>query len=166
MGQGGKFHAEISADATRLTIARTEDPGGTNGWNGMVFTRAPKGAENMARALKQSGVVQIYDILFDTDQSAIKPASKPTLETVAALLKNDPNLTLEVAGHTDNTGAAKHNLTLSAARADAVVNALVKNYGIGAARLHAKGYGDTKPVAPNDTERNRANNRRVELRKL
>src|SRR5262249_12861179 len=165
-GQGGKFHADISADAAQLTIARTEDPGGTNQWNGMVFTRAPKGAANMARALNQTGAVQIYDILFDTDQSAIKPASKPALEAVATLLKNDPKLKLEVAGHTDNTGAANHNMTLSKARADAVVSALVKTYKIGAARLQAKGYGDTRPVAPNDTERNRANNRRVELRKL
>ena len=85
---------------------------------------------------------------------------------VAKLLKADPGLKLEVAGHTDNTGTAAHNLQLSAGRAAAVVNALVATYGIDRARLEPKGYGDTRPVAPNDGEANRARNRRVELRKL
>jgi len=81
-------------------------------------------------------------------------------------LKIDRTLKVEVAGHTDNTGTADHNQTLSEGRAKAVVDALVKDYGIDAARLQAKGYGATKPVAPNDTDDGRAKNRRVELRKL
>ena len=96
----------------------------------------------------------------------LKPESKSTLEEVAKLLKADASLRLEVAGHTDNTGAAAHNMQLSAGRAAAVVNALVTTYGIDRARLQAKGYGDSKPVMPNDTDQNRAQNRRVELRKL
>jgi outer membrane protein OmpA-like peptidoglycan-associated protein len=165
-GQGGKFHADIDADANRLVVSQTEDPGGTNGWNTLVLTRAPSSAERMAKALDATGVVQIYDIFFDTDQTAIKPESKSRLDEVSKLLKNNPSLNLEVAGHTDNTGTHQHNVSLSKARATAVVRALVETYGISAARLHAMGYGDTKPFAPNDTERNRANNRRVELRKL
>jgi OOP family OmpA-OmpF porin len=123
-------------------------------------------AEAMAKALSTTGKVDIYGIYFDTDKAELKPESKGTLEEVAKLLKADPALKLEVAGHTDNTGAAAHNMQLSAGRAAAVVNALVGSYGIDRARLQAKGYGDSKPVAPNDNEPNRAKNRRVELRKL
>lgn len=123
-------------------------------------------ADTMAKALTTTGKIDIYGIYFDTDKAELKPESKGTLEEVAKLLKSDPSLKLEVAGHTDNTGAAAHNMQLSAGRAAAVVNALVSAYGIDRARLQAKGYGDSKPVAPNDNEQNRAKNRRVELRKL
>ena len=123
-------------------------------------------ADDMAKALTTTGKVDIYGIYFDTDKAELKSESKGTLEEVAKLLKADPSLKLEVAGHTDNTGAAAHNMQLSAGRAAAVVNALVGTYGIDRARLQARGYGDSKPVAPNDNEQNRAKNRRVELRKL
>jgi outer membrane protein OmpA-like peptidoglycan-associated protein len=134
----------------------------TSGQENMVEVKA----KDMAKALTDTGKIDIYGIYFDTDRTELKPESKSTLEEVAKLLQADPSLKLEVAGHTDNTGAAAHNMQLSAGRASAVVNALVSNYGIDRARLQAKGYGDSKPVAPNDTEQNRAKNRRVELRKL
>jgi OmpA-OmpF porin, OOP family len=123
-------------------------------------------ANDMAKALTDAGKVDIYGIYFDTDKTDLKPESKSTLEEVVKLLKADPSLRLEVAGHTDNTGAAAHNIELSASRATAVVNVLVTTYGVDRLRLRAKGYGDSKPVAPNDTDQNRAKNRRVELRKL
>jgi OOP family OmpA-OmpF porin len=123
-------------------------------------------AKDIAKALTDTGKIDIYGIYFDTDKTALKPESKSTLEEVAKLLKADPSLSLEVAGHTDNIGAAAHNMQLSGGRAAAVVNDLVTTYGVGRARLQAKGYGDSKPVAPNDNDQNRAKNRRVELRKL
>ncbi len=123
-------------------------------------------ANDMAKALKDTGKIDIYGIYFDIDKTDLRPESRSTLEEVAKLLKADPSLRLEVAGHTDNTGATAHNMQLSAGRAAAVVNALVTTYGIERARLQANGYGNSKPVAPNDTDQNRAKNRRVELRKL
>ncbi|HWA31607.1 MAG TPA: OmpA family protein [Rhizomicrobium sp.] len=123
-------------------------------------------AQDMANQLAATGKVDIYGILFDVDKTDIKPESKPTLDQVALLLKNDPKLNLEISGHTDNTGTADHNMKLSQGRANAVVQALVKSYGIAAGRLHARGYGATKPVATNDTDDGRAKNRRVELTKL
>jgi OOP family OmpA-OmpF porin len=123
-------------------------------------------ANDMAKALKDTGKIDIYGIYFDVDKTDLRPESKGTLEEVAKLLKADPSLRLEVAGHTDNTGARAHNSQLSAGRAAAVVDALVAIYGVDRARLRANGYGDGKPVAPNDTDQNRAKNRRVELRKL
>jgi outer membrane protein OmpA-like peptidoglycan-associated protein len=123
-------------------------------------------APEMAKALSATGRIDIYGIFFDVDKTELKPESRATLEEVAKLLKSDPSLRVEVAGHTDNSGAADHNMKLSVGRAAAVVNALVGTYGIDKTRLQPKGYGDTKPVAPNDSDQGRAKNRRVELRKL
>ena len=85
----------------------------------------------------------------------------------ALLLLRDPyvqpSLRLHVVGHTDNVGALAHNMTLSKQRAEAVVNALVTNYQIAAARLIANGVGPLAPVASNAAEEGRAKNRRVEL---
>lgn len=121
---------------------------------------------DLAKALAQKGAVDIYGVLFDVDKTDVKPQSASTLAEVAKLLKGDPKLKLEISGHTDDTGGADHNLALSQGRAEAVIAALVKTYGIDAARLQAKGYGDTKPVSPNNNEAGRAKNRRVELRKI
>jgi OOP family OmpA-OmpF porin len=123
-------------------------------------------ASDIADALATKGSVDLYGIYFDVDKTEIKPESGKTLDEVASLLKIDRSLKLEISGHTDNSGGADHNLKLSEGRAQAVVDALVKKYGIDAARLTAKGYGDTKPVAPNDDDAGKAKNRRVELRKI
>ncbi|MFI4933534.1 MAG: OmpA family protein [Caulobacterales bacterium] len=131
-----------------------------------LTTRPAVHAADMAAALKANGLIDLYGVYFDTDQTSIRQASATTLGEVAALLKSDPSLRLEISGHTDNSGAKAHNMTLSEGRADAVVAWLVGQYAIDASRLVAKGYGDTKPVAPNDTPANMAKNRRVELRKI
>ena len=123
-------------------------------------------AADMADALATRGFIALYGVYFDTDKTTIKPESTKTLGEVASLLKIDRSLRLEISGHTDNTGTADHNQKLSEGRAQAVVDALAKSFGIDPSRLQAKGYGATKPVASNDTEDGRAKNRRVELRKL
>jgi outer membrane protein OmpA-like peptidoglycan-associated protein len=123
-------------------------------------------ASDMAEALATKGTVDLYGIYFDTDKTDIKPESSKTLDEVASLLKIDRALKLEIAGHTDSTGSKEHNIQLSDGRAKAVVDLLVKKYGVDAARLQAKGYGDTKPVASNDSDDGKAKNRRVELKKL
>jgi len=81
------------------------------------------------------------------------------------VLKTDPTLKFEVDGHTDNTGADAHNLTLSQQRADAVKSQLI-SMGIDASRLSSKGFGDTKPIDNNSTLEGKANNRRVEFVKI
>lgn len=122
-------------------------------------------AADMADALASKGQIALYGILFDTDKADVRPESDATLGEIASLMKIDRSLRLEVAGHTDNQGASAHNLTLSQARAAAVVAALTGKYGIDAKRLTAKGYGDTMPVAPNSDEAGRSKNRRVVLKK-
>ena len=67
----------------------------------------------MAKALSTTGKIDIYGIFFDVDRTELKPESRTTLEEVAKLLKSDPSLRVEVAGHTDNTGGADHNMKLS-----------------------------------------------------
>jgi outer membrane protein OmpA-like peptidoglycan-associated protein len=130
--------------------------------NKMVFVKSSE----MADAINKTGKIDIYGITFDIDKTDIKPESVPTLTEVAKLLTENPTFKLEISGHTDSTGSAPHNQTLSEGRAVSVVNTLVSQYHIDASRLVAKGYGDTKPIADNATEEGRAKNRRVELSKL
>lgn len=123
-------------------------------------------SDEMRRALETAGHIALYGIYFDTNKSQVKPESKPTLEQIANLLKQMPQLKLGVVGHTDNVGDDASNLRLSQRRADAVVAALVEDYGIAEDRLKPSGAGETKPIAGNDSEAGRAKNRRVELVKL
>ncbi len=118
-------------------------------------------AEEMKAALDADGHVALY-INFDTDATAIKPDSQPVVAEIVKLLKANPDLKLEVQGHTDNSGTPAHNQTLSGGRANAVLAALLAQ-GIAAERLTAKGYGQTQPIADNGTEAGKAKNRRVEL---
>ena len=100
---------------------------------------------------------------FQHDSAEILPDSSAMLEDIADVLSTHPEIkSIEVQGHTDNQGSAPYNLKLSESRAQAVVDALVK-LGVDPLRLQAKGYGDTKPLMPNNNEPNRAKNRRVQL---
>ncbi len=120
-------------------------------------------ADDIEKALADTGHIALYGIYFDTDKTEIKPESAAALEQIAKVLKDQSNLKLIVSGHTDNTGAEAHNLELSLGRAKAVVAALVGKYAIAADRLQSKGFASSQPVASNDTEEGRAKNRRVEL---
>ncbi len=91
--------------------------------------------------------------------------AEATVAEVVTLLQQNPTLRLGVHGHTDDVGTALHNQQLSEGRAQAVV-ATLSQAGIAASRLQAAGFGQTKPLADNNTEENRAKNRRVELVKL
>ncbi len=107
--------------------------------------------------------ITLDNIFFDFDKFDLKSESFADLENLTGILKKNPGLKIEISGHTDHIGDAKYNLNLSQKRAESVLNYLVQQ-GISASRLTAKGYGDTQPVAPNDTEENRAQNRRIELK--
>jgi outer membrane protein OmpA-like peptidoglycan-associated protein len=119
-------------------------------------------AEALKSGLAESGHAEIQGIFFDFNKSEIKPESQPALQEVAKLLQGSPALRVWIVGHTDNVGTAEFNVTLSNARAAAVVKALVAA-GIDARRLTPHGDGPFAPVATNATEEGRARNRRVEL---
>jgi len=120
-------------------------------------------ADSLAASIGSTGKAAVYGIYFDTGKSEIKPASEAAINEIAKMLKSDTGLKLYVVGHTDNQGAFDYNIKLSQARAAAVVNALVKQHGIPAARLTPFGAGPTSPAAANTSEEGRAKNRRVEL---
>jgi outer membrane protein OmpA-like peptidoglycan-associated protein len=112
--------------------------------------------------LAQSGHVEVPGIYFDVGRSEVKPQSEPALREVVRMLQANPAMRLWVVGHTDSQGSAESNVTLSEARAAAVVRSLTA-MGIAAERLAPHGAGPFAPVASNDTEEGRAHNRRVEL---
>ncbi|MBN8556760.1 MAG: OmpA family protein [Proteobacteria bacterium] len=120
-------------------------------------------ASEIEKSIIANGKVAIYGIFFDTGKADIKADSKPSLEQIAAYLKADTKVRLHVVGHTDSEGGFDSNLLLSRRRADAVAAALVKDYGIAAARLTGNGVASLAPVASNASEEGRAKNRRVEL---
>ena len=117
----------------------------------------------MAHGIGETGRVAIYGILFDTGRSELEPESGPALIEIAKLLQDNPALRVFVVGHTDMVADLATNVNLSLARAQSVVNALVREHGIGGARLIAYGDGPYAPVATNKTDEGRARNRRVEL---
>lgn len=98
---------------------------------------------------------------FGFDSTVVQEQYFADLNELAEFLKRFEDLQVDVEGHTDSTGPEDYNQQLSQRRAQAVVDMLVNQYGIAAQRLEAKGYGEDKPVASNDTEEGRAENRRV-----
>lgn len=123
---------------------------------------ASGGGMNMVGKKFTDAKIVTHGINFDVDKATLRPESMGTLNQIKAVMASDPTLKFEIDGHTDNTGGAAHNLSLSQERADAVEAELV-SMGISADRLTTKGYGDTKPMASNDTQDGKANNRRVEF---
>jgi OOP family OmpA-OmpF porin len=104
----------------------------------------------------------LENVLFDFDKAVIKPEAYHLLDEVVAILKKNPNMTVELQGHTDNIGSQEYNMGLSLRRANAVADYL-ESKGISSDRLTTKGFGFSKPVALNGTEFGRSLNRRVEL---
>lgn len=107
-------------------------------------------------------VVMPQGILFATDSATVSSALYPDLGALAQNLREYPNSSVQVVGHTDNTGSASYNLALSQRRAQAVAGVL-QSSGVGAARVRAIGKGDSEPVATNLTAEGRQQNRRVEV---
>jgi len=102
-------------------------------------------------------------VTFDVGSATLQPAFRATLDKVAQSLIDYPQSLIDVYGHTDSTGSAEFNQRLSEQRANTVMNYLISR-GVPAARLRSQGFGETMPVASNDTTDGRARNRRVEIK--
>jgi outer membrane protein OmpA-like peptidoglycan-associated protein len=106
--------------------------------------------------------IVLRGVHFDFNKSDIRSDSRPVLDEAGDVLKENPNVRIAVEGHTDAIGADLYNEKLSVRRAEAVFRYLV-NHGVAPERMEVIGYGKTRPVAENETESGRAQNRRVEL---
>ena len=124
--------------------------------------RFAKGAVPLYDRLASDGKIVTYAITFDSGKATIKPESTVEINRIAKLMNEHPELKFEVQGHCDATGSDKVNDPLSQKRAEAIVDALVKQ-GIDKARLTAVGKGSRVPIASNSTDEGRAKNRRVEF---
>lgn len=113
--------------------------------------------------LKKNEPIVLNDITFDTGKADLKPESFEELDRVAKMLEDNPKITIELSAHTDDTGNDDSNLKLSDKRAKSVMDYMVSK-GIKAERMTAKGYGETQPLVPNDSDENRAKNRRVQFK--
>ncbi|UCD19881.1 MAG: OmpA family protein, partial [candidate division WOR-3 bacterium] len=105
----------------------------------------------------------LQGIQFEFDKSTLRPISLPILEQAADVLRQYPDIRVEIQGHTCSMGSDEYNIRLSQARAHSVMVYLVSEQRIDPARLVAKGYGESSPVASNDTNEGRLMNRRVEF---
>jgi outer membrane protein OmpA-like peptidoglycan-associated protein/Tfp pilus assembly protein PilF len=113
--------------------------------------------------LRPGATIVLNNVFFETNKFDLLPASMIELNRLVTLLQQNPEKKIEIGGHTDNVGSDEANLNLSNQRAASVVAYLVKK-GIAADRLAAKGYGETLPIATNDTDAGRAKNRRTEFK--
>ncbi len=113
--------------------------------------------------LKKDAVVQLQDITFETGKADLKPESNEELDRLVSLLEGNQTIKVEISAHTDDVGNDDSNLKLSEKRAKTVVDYLTGK-GIKADRMTAKGYGETQPLVANDTDENKAKNRRVQFK--
>jgi outer membrane protein OmpA-like peptidoglycan-associated protein len=109
--------------------------------------------------------IEVYGVNFDFNKSTLRPDSLPVLQAVLQLFTKTPSFRAEVGGHTDDIGTPDYNMRLSAERA-AAVKAWLVAHSVAANRVTSRGYGDTRPLVPNDTDANRFKNRRVELKRM
>jgi len=153
------FPAGFQFNQMRFELGDASNPMITN-------FRVAAGLPDMRNKLITEGKLVSYGIYFDVNKDVVKPESYGTLKGIADVLKENPTVRVKIVGHTDSDGADAANLDLSKRRGASVKAELVKNFGIDASRLESDGLGETKPVAPNDTQVNKAMNRRVEFIKL
>ncbi len=164
---------KIYLDQTRLYVVPEVKDAGMNKFGIRVAGKcvvtnikvAEGGGMNMIGKKFTDAKIVTHGINFDTDKSTIKPESMGTLNMIVQIMKDNPDVKFDVEGFTDNSGDPAHNLTLSQNRADAVKTQLI-SMGVSSMRLSSKGFGETKPIADNNSPAGKANNRRVEFVKI
>jgi|GEM_PF-3221224 len=129
----------------------------------ILASKAPVTANVCGSALNE--VARTGIVRFETNSSRINSASYPTLNKLFNIAKKCPDASFEISGHTDSDGSKGYNQKLSLKRAASIVSYL-KGKGIDGARMKSAGYGESRPIAPNDTAANKARNRRIEFKVL
>lgn len=126
---------------------------------------APKKLEVKLKQLKENTKLTLNDITFETNSADLNESSYLELDRVVKLMRDNPDITIEIAAHTDDAGSNSYNFRLSKRRAKSVVLYMLDS-NIDYDRLISKGYGESKPLVPNDSDEHKAMNRRVELKIL
>lgn len=164
-GQNIKFWALRTKDKGNIYIQYLSNNAGASlnvlQEESFVQTITKVTADQITKELNENGKSILY-INFDTDKSELTNDGTELVQQIAKALREETSLKVSIEGHTDNTGNKTHNKSLSKDRANAVLQALTKD-GIDASRLSATGFGAEKPLVTNDSEENKAKNRRVEL---
>ncbi len=137
--------------------------GGAGNSIGYRKVRFAESTPDFSQVIASSGRFVTHGILFDTDSDRIKAESAPVIQSIAKGLEANPNLRLQIEGHTDSVGDKTHNVELSKRRAEAVKSVLVAQFTVDAARLTTNGLGASKPIDSNDSPQGRSQNRRVEF---
>lgn len=166
---GDEINFFVAADGKTAFVSSQRD-GGYGGYDIYTFELAEEFRSDSANYLQTIDLVELtpgdavilQNIQFEFNSAALTADSESGIQILTTFLKRNPELKVELAGHTDNVGNDNYNLKLSFDRAEAVKKALIAN-GIEESRLTAKGYGASKPLTPNDTEDHRSLNRRTEM---
>lgn len=152
----------LGANPTGITIEATSDK---DIYSYIKNIRLAEGGVKLYDKFQQDGKIIASGIRFDVGKATIKPESMGIINEVCDMLEEHPEIKLSVEGHTDSDGDADFNMDLSEKRAKTVMETMIKK-GIDKGRLSYKGFGETSPVAPNNTAEGKANNRRVEFVKV
>jgi outer membrane protein OmpA-like peptidoglycan-associated protein len=155
---GNTNDAILTADDTPLLPATTKD---TTVSIGKIISR-----DLYLVPIEVGQVVRLNNVFFDFDKVQLKEESFPELDHIAEFMVENPKVTIEIAGHTDAKGTEEYNLNLSGGRVSSVRDYLVSRKSIDTARIVIKSYGESVPIADNETEEGRAQNRRVEFKIL
>ncbi len=167
--KGDEINFFVAADGKTAFISSQRE-GGNGGYDIYTFELPEEIRSDSANFFSGVDVTELYpgdkfmlrDLNFEFNSSALTEDSYIGIQVLADFLSRNPELRVELAGHTDDVGSEAYNQKLSSDRAEIVRQALIDK-GIEANRLTAKGYGSTKPLVPNDSDGNRAMNRRTEL---
>jgi len=157
-----RYEMEYLSLGRRSTMAAVEVPAGPN--QDLRLTMRYRRWRPPPREADPHGLA-LAGILFDTGRATIAAESHPRLDRVVEYMTHRTSTRIRISGHTDNVGNPRSNQRLSEARAQAVREYLV-THGIGGSRVEAVGHGDQQPIAPNDTEQGRRQNRRIEAVEL
>lgn len=148
----------VSTDGKKAFISTNRD-GGLGGFDVYVFDLDEvDGPEPVDMTM-----FVMRNINFEFESAVLQESSFAEIDNLVSFMNDNPYINIEISGHTDNTGTTDHNMTLSLERANAVKNAIVEK-GIQEKRISVKGFGELRPVVPNDSDDNKALNRRVEVR--
>ena len=169
---GDEINFIVAADGHTALISSVRE-GGCGGYDIYSFQlkeeelkpEAVNVYDYMAEDLAPGTVLRLVNIQFEFNSASLTTDSEDGVDMLAAFLQAHPEISVELSGHTDNVGSEAYNQTLSEKRAEVVRQALIDR-GVLESRLTARGYGASKPLCPNDTDEQRARNRRTEMKVL